>query len=206
MAKRSKNVANIRQAELKIGTQIVTVSANLVAMIAGLKAQFGKFTELYTRLTESKAEFAEKFMSGFTLFAQETGRTFVDYVRAIDPTVPQDREGYRSHRSYQAADYLRRSMTVGGGNRGARQKPARTNAVGRLARMIATILAIVRPEDHAAVWQGVADEFGLAGKALSNLKTQAGKVEPLFMLPVRRPVPAGKVIHMEEARAIERAA
>lgn len=192
----------IRTVDITVGSDKISVSPELKAAITFLRPKFEGFTEEYAALTIKKGELAEPFMDGAALWARETSRSFVDYVRAIDPTVPGDRDSYRQHKSYQAADYLRRSATLGvsraGNNAGGRAaRPTRTNATGRMARLLATVLKIVKTEDHAAIWQAIADQLAMTPRQITGLKAATDATQPLFTLEAKRPVHA-EVVPMSE--------
>lgn len=196
-------VTQIKTVDITVGSDHISVSPELKAAITFLRPKLQGFADEYKALTIKKGELAEPFMDGAALWARETGRSFVDYVRAIDPTVPGDREGYRTHTSYMAADYLRRAATVGsaraGNNAGGRAaRPTRTNATGRMARLLATVLKIVKAEDHAAIWQAIADQLAMTPRQITGLKAATDATQPLFTLEAKRPVHA-EVVKMSEA-------
>src|SRR5688572_24145650 len=76
--------------------------------IANIKKPFTAFAQAHASFTMSRAELAPKFMHAYTTWQGETHGTFIGFVRLLNPKVPADREGYRNHAVYQAADYLRR--------------------------------------------------------------------------------------------------
>lgn len=191
----------VKTVDLHVGNATLQVSSELRDTVNMLRAKVLEFGEAFAIVTTKKADIAEAFMDGFTLWQHETQRSFVDYVRAIDSNVPQDREGYRVHKTYMACDYLRRSQTVGrGGPRNASAAPTRSNAVGRMARLLATILSIVKESEHAAIWQALAGELDLKPRQITNLQNAVKATEPLFKLPIKRQITA-EVVHMAEHQA-----
>lgn len=179
---------------IMVGSDTLQVTTDLRNTINAVRPKLMGFSEGYAAISVKKAQIAEPFMDGFALFNKETGRSFVDYVRAIDPKVPADREGYRNHTTYQAADYLRRSVTLsnraGGANGERRVSPTRTNAVGRMARLLGTILKHVKESEHDAIWTALSDELALTPRQVTNLKAAVTNTQPLFEL-------AGKPVHAE---------
>lgn len=198
-----KKVSPIKTVSISLGHETFEVSQVLKETINHVRPKFMGFMEDYTALTTKKGELAEPFMDAAFQFQKETSRSFVDFVRVLDPTVPADREGYRVHKTYMAADYLRRSVTVGGargqGNGDSRRtsSPTRTNAVGRMARLLSTLLQIVKPEDHGAIWQALADELALTPRQVTGMKAAVDATQPLFTLPIKRKVSA-EVVHIEQ--------
>lgn len=207
-----RKVAPIKTVTVAIGGVSIDVTPDLRDTINQLRPKLMGFSDEFHAITIKKGELAAPFMDGFALWAHVTGRSFVDYVRAIDPTIPGDREGYKSHKTYMAAEYLKRSITSGAGrNQGGdgqtqreRSQPTRTNAVGRMARLLSTILQIVKPEDHATLWQALADELALTPRQVSNLKAGVDATQPLFTLPLKRKVSA-EVVHIGEHAAAKAA-
>ncbi len=87
---------------------IRSLSRQLSAALDELRAEFAKMTDALQSLTVRKAHLAPTFLRLYHRYRQETGRTFVAFVKELDPSVPADRKGYQHHRSFQAALYLRR--------------------------------------------------------------------------------------------------
>lgn len=203
MPRGKRKIEHVKTAEITVGSITVQVSNELRDTINVMRAKIADFSDAFAVVTQRKQDIAEAFMDGYTLWAKETSRSFVDYVRALDASIPADREGYRNHKTYQACDYLRRSVTVGrGGNRvgGAQAQPTRTNAVGRIARLLATVLTIVKEDDQPIIWQALSDELALTPRQVSNLKEMVSKTQPLFSFPIKRKV-AAEVIHIADHAA-----
>lgn len=164
--------------------------------IDGLKRPFTAFVNSFQSITTTRAELAPKFMQVFGTWQAETGKPFVDFVRALDPTVPADRAGYRGHKSYQAADYLRRLVArrdTGPNRRAAR--PLRNN-VAIMARLLKTILPLISNAD--VVWRAMNEELGLNNRQVTALKQRTEAEEPLMKLRGARPMSA-TVVHVEPA-------
>jgi hypothetical protein len=84
------------------------LSRQLAAAVDELRPQFAELTDAIKALSVRRAHIAPAFMRLYHRYRQETGRTFVAFVKELDPSVPADRSGYQNHRSFQAALYLRR--------------------------------------------------------------------------------------------------
>ena len=127
--------------------------------IEAIKKPFTSFVKDFAALAISREELAPKFMKAFGMWQAETGGTFVDFVRTMDSTVGKVRAEYRAHRSYQAADYLRR--IVGNAAKVNRPQTAAERAsqpatpTDALARVFASLMTII-PEaaGHACVGCG----------------------------------------------------
>lgn len=89
-------------------TALSPLSPKTLHMIDDIRKPFGAFVEDFGTLTASRAALAPKFMKVFAAYASDSGGSFVQFCRVLDPKVPFDRDGYRAHPTYQAADYLRR--------------------------------------------------------------------------------------------------
>lgn len=168
--------------------------------IDSIRRPFTQFVTGFTSLSTRRAELAPELMKAFAKWQAAAGGNFVGFVRVLDPTVPADRDGYRNHKAYQAAEYLRR--LVGRTDTATRTQPVRSNLTA-LARMLATVLPLVR--DVEVVWSAVEAEFGLQPRQLSRLRQVTGTVQPLLRLAHVRPQ-AAAVVHMEAPIARPQAA
>lgn len=171
-----------------------SLSATVRRAIDGLRRPFMGFVTQFSAVTARRAEIAPELMRVFARWQTETGNgSFIAFVRVLDPSVPMERDGYRVHRSYMAADYLRRLS--GRGDTGAnRAKPMRSS-LQSLARMIATVTPLVA--DQTQLWQAISSEFGLKPRQVVRLREVVASVEPLFRIEHPRPVRRLNVIHME---------
>jgi hypothetical protein len=168
--------------------------------IDALKKPFMAFSTAFGALAISRAELAPKFMKVYGAYLQETGGSYVDFVRMVDPSVPADRAAYREHKSYKAAEYLRR-LVARRDVKGNRQKPVRSN-LAAMARLIATIQPLVA--DVEAFWKGLSAEFGLTARQTGRLRQVVGASQPLLKINVARPSPV-RVIHVTPEQMTEAA-
>lgn len=169
----------------------VEMSAALKRQIEALRKPFHAFAHDFGKLAETRAELAPKFMSAYGTYLQQTGGSFVDFCRLIDPSIPAERSAYRAHKSYQAADYLRR--LVARRDVGARRtRPVRSN-VTVLARALGSLLPLVKDQDQ--FWSGVAAEFGLTQRQVGRLRTVTGEVKPLLDLRGVKPTQT-RIVHV----------
>jgi hypothetical protein len=159
------------------------LSARLRALLTRVRRPFMAFAEGFEALTTSRAQLAPEFMRAHATFQQEVGGSFVAFVRLIDPSVPEDREGYRNHRSYQAAEYLRRLVNQAEAiaerqrRRDAGEAPAPSPQTVALATVIATLLTLA-PEADVQVWT-MLEEIGLRPRQLSRLRELTSEAETI---------------------------
>src|SRR5262245_43578044 len=82
-------------------------SAKLRAAIDELRPAFCELGQGLDQLTRKRAEIAPVFMRTYQIWRRETRRPFIAFVHELDLTMPvNDRDAYRQHRSYRAAQYL----------------------------------------------------------------------------------------------------
>lgn len=178
------------------------LSGSLKREIDRIKPELMAFTRKFGGLQESRAELAPRFMQLYNKLAGDNaGFTFVEYARLFDSSIPTNSsltDGYRGHRTYQAADYLRRLT---------RQRPrgranVRDGATDALARMIATLLQIAPSPDP--IWTAVQAEFKFGERAMTGLKRRVESTKPLITLRAQR-IQVGNVIHMAQPEAVPQA-
>lgn len=149
-----------------------TLSAKTRAMIEGIREQFSTFVDDFTALvSSSRAELAPRVMRAFDAYKNETDGTFVDFVRQLDATVPADRVKYRAHRSYQAADYLRRLVAQAPRAMARKRGPRPATPLVALARLIATVLPAVDPTGQ--VWAAFVKEMHWTAEQAKRLQKLA---------------------------------
>lgn len=185
MAKRNAEAAAITPKELSSVTR---------RGIDAIRKPFVNFVKGFKDLAVSRAELAPKFIKAFGAYQKDTGGTFLSFVALLDPSVPvADRDAYRVHPSYAAAQYLRRlsGRTDTGANRA---RPLRSN-LANLARLIATILPVMA--DAEAFWTGLADQFGLRPRQVAKLRQVVAASKPLVDLHLTRKVPV-RIVNVEE--------
>jgi hypothetical protein len=163
-------------------------------LIDNLKRPFMQFAGEFKRMSEKRTDLAPKFMTAFAKWVQDNGGgTFVSFVQFIDPTVPLDRDSYRVHASYMAADWLRRQSGQRRDQGANRQKPIRSN-VTMAARLIATLLPLIK--DHDRVWEGFATEFGLTKRQKTRLMAAVASAKPIIQLPAPKHAMTPKIVHV----------
>lgn len=184
---------------------VAVVSAKIRKLVLDIKRPFMLYVDKFAVIQQNRAELAPKFMRAASLWSAETGGRFTDFVRMIDPSVPAHRgsaaepNGYRDHKTFQAADYLRRLAGVGGRKdvTGNRAKPIRSKT-GDMARLLATVLAFTSEPDR--LWAGVAAEFSMTTRQITKLKQVVAASQPLIRIPTNvKPVR----VHLIHAEAVD---
>lgn len=172
----------------------MALTARQRQMLAEVRREFTAFARDFSALATSRSTLAPKFMRAFALWAgeQTDGATFIGYVRYLDPHVPAERDAYRVHRSYMAADYLRRLTTIR-----RTRRPIRSR-LDMLARTLATIVPLVR--DEAILWQAVEAELGMSARQITRLRAVVAAAQPLLTLPGVRQI-AARIVHVPPAAA-----
>lgn len=153
-----------------------TLSTKVQRMIDDIRGQFGSFARDFRALTESRALLAPKFMRTADAWMAETGGTFVGFVRVLDPHVPADRDGYRAHPVYQAADYLRRIQaraeeTPGGivDNVDTGERPA--TPLMATAALVATLQQLVPDVDLTPLWRAFEKQLHWSEQQVARLQS-----------------------------------
>lgn len=175
----------------------VALSTSTSKLVAGIRDDFGAFVDGFVSLTTDRSTLAPKFMRAFEAWAKETKGSFVDFVRVLDAKVPADRDGYRAHPTYQAADYLRRKQADAGRERDTTpedERPVSLNTA--LVYLLATVMPIVDPTE--SIWHAFTKEMRWSPEQAQRLKERAAKVGAVKLPP--------RVRHNLDALAVAKAA
>ena len=84
------------------------MSAATRKLVDGVRDQFKGFVDGMNILLARRAELAPKFMKAARAYMAEMNANFIDFVRELDPTVPETAKEYRNNPVYNAAVYLKR--------------------------------------------------------------------------------------------------
>lgn len=154
------------------------LSKGLQQQLTQLRQPFLTFTSQFAAMTQTRASLAPRFMKTFDAWTVETGGTFVAFVRVLDPGVPEDREGYRAHPSYQAADYLRRLTAEAD----RPEEDTGTRAATPLA-VIASLLASIVPvvDNMDAVYTIFEEKLHWTPGRIDSLRKLVAESPPLLM-------------------------
>lgn len=164
------------------GPQITSKTRGL---IDGIREDFRAYVDDFTQLTVSRETLAPRFMKAFAAWAQETGGPFVAFCRVLEPAIPEDREGYRAHPAYQAADYLRRLTAAQTGGRERDQIPEGERPIPvyrAFAMFLATVLPAIDP--NGTLWGAFVKEMHWSEDQANRIRVTATKAGAIS-LPAR---------------------
>lgn len=170
------------------------LSAKTRKLIDAVRAPFSSFVTQYAELMSTRADLAPSFMRAFGAFAQESGQTFVDFCRLLDPSIGPTRADYRVHRSYLAADYLRRLAAQQSRPRVAPSTPATAPAtpLDGMARLLAAMLPLISADQVSRLWETVSAELHWTERQITSLQHRVENADAL--VNVRPPRGAGGTV------------
>ena len=113
-------------------------SAKLKEALDEIRPAFRELGHNLETMTRKRAELAPAFAKAFTIWRRETHRPFVQFVAALDPTMPADRKAYRQHPAYRAAQYLQQLAQDGA----EKSKRRGLTPLGMLAVTIKSVLPL----------------------------------------------------------------
>lgn len=183
-------MAKTREARGAAATPTVAqhLSAKLQKMVDAIRKPFNSYLKEFTIMQASREELAPKFMQTARAWQAEQNKDFVAFVRYLVPEIGTGRE-YRSHRAYQAADYLRRldnqvrARAEGGGRRVAGRRglgrAGAATAADALARVLKSFLPIIPEAQQRHLWEAMQAQLGWTERQVSRLDTQVETVEPI---------------------------
>jgi hypothetical protein len=179
-----------KTAKMEVPTQPAPLTEKAVKAIEGVRAQFTSYVQGFVALQVSRQDLAPKFMRAFGVYQSETAGTFPNFVRQFDPTIGPSRDDYRNHKTFQAADYLRRITTgTTASSKPATADPSAPPAATPLdaaALAIATVLSSVPQSEHDALWRAVSAALHWSERQVANLRHRAEAAEPVASLEARR--------------------
>jgi hypothetical protein len=158
------------------------LSAATSKLLSGIRDDFGAYRDNFTSLTMDRATFAPKFMRVFDAWAKETGGNFVGFVRQLDPKVPEDRDGYKAHPSYAAADNLRRLNAQAGREQPEipeDERPVSMNTA--LVYLVATVMPFVDP--NGSIFAAFAKQMNWTDEQAQRIKERAAKLGAVKLPP-----------------------
>lgn len=146
-------------------------SARTLKMITALRRPFLAYTHDLSSITSKRSEIVPQFEKAWTAYNKETGASFVAFVRVLDPSVPEDRAGYRKHRVYQAAAYIRRVATAPA--RSANSGPRPASPLVAFSRLLATV------HIDENLWAAFQHEMHWTPKFVQKIDKLAKKLGPV---------------------------
>ena len=199
---RTNNVTSAATIETEETPAPVELSAAARRSIEKVRTTFKAFTDGFTLLAGKREELAPKFMKAFATYREAAGpeSTFIDFVRFLEPSVPVDRsgrDGYKAHKAYQAADYLRRldaSLRQAQEPKAAREH-APTRPLDAVARLLGSLMPMIPEAERAKVWEALRSELHWSENVVRKVQKTVEDVLPLLTTTTPRGVsmPAMKV-------------
>lgn len=169
----------------------VALSARTRTLIDKARDGFLGFVKTHSGFLLKREDIVGPFAKAWKAFKEETTLTLADFARQFDPSVPADRDGYRAHSTYRAAENLmalHRQL-----ERAKQAKEAGTTASGpqratpldAVARMLKSVLPLISADQVDRLWETVTKELGWTEQQVTNLKNRTSEAEAL--LAVRPP-------------------
>lgn len=158
------------------------LTAKVRKAVDAIKKPFTTYVKDFAALAASRETLAPMFMKACGLWQAETAGTFVDFVRFLVPEIPATRAEYRSHRAFQAADYLRRLQ----GNAARRPRTTAERATApapptdAISRLLAALVPIIPDSQQANLWNALKTELHWTDRQVQRIQTQVEHVDPLF--------------------------
>jgi hypothetical protein len=215
MAKRAvqRKLAAVTDAPKTSGEafSIETLPRELKARFVKMRDGFVEYVKAWIGMRTKAEDIAPAFMAlyndavGHVRSVEERELSFVEFARALDPSIPFASSGansYKNNRAYQSALYLRRVASSGPrrklGVDEQRQKELDGLAVDLTARALKTLVLVLGAD---RVWDAIAREGGLVSadgrtRKLQNLRKRVDAVEPLFKVSAKAKLGPAEVVHM----------
>lgn len=156
--------------------EALSLSAKTQALIDDVRPGFTSYVSDLSEVLSTRKELAPRFGKAFDAFRDETKQSFVAFVRLLDPSVPKERDDYRNHASYQAAQYLRRLLSA---PKRSKRGPKAATPLIALARLVATVLPVV--DRDGAIWTAFVAEMHWSERQASRVQALAGKLHGVPM-------------------------
>lgn len=173
-------------------TPVAELTTKTRKAVEAIRRPFGVFIKDFSSLSEKREDLAPKFMKAFNLWATETGGTFVEFVRFLDPSLPQSSKEYRAHRSYGAADYLRRLVAQARRGERSTERTAQERATAPatpmvgMARVLSALMQLIPEDQHIKITEAISEELHWNDRQILRLEQLMQEHIPLV-------APKGKV-------------
>lgn len=169
-------------------TATLTPTARTARLVEGIRAPFLTFVSDFAALTTSRADIAPKFYKAFLAWQGDTHQTFVQFVRDLDPSIGSARADYRKHKTFQAADYLRR-LAIRAAKPAVKKgeaAPAPASALDGMARLLASVLPMIHRDQLPKLWEAVSTELHWSPRKMTHLQHLVAQVDPLASVRPQR--------------------
>lgn len=188
-----------------------TATRATLKLIDAVREPFTTYLGQYVGLQTTRTKLAPQFMRAFNAWAHDTGGSFVAFVRLFDATVPTKTTEYKSHPTYQSAEYLKRRAKeltarqeaqargeplVGATGAGA-EAPA--TPLDALARFVAMVIPLIAREDEPKVWAFFTEDYGWSERRVTALKELVAQSKPFATIRTERGQPRPQ-LHLVHAR------
>lgn len=178
-----------RQATAEVEEAPPPLSKRVARRIEDVRAPFRTHVTAFGHMDEKAQDIAPDYMAAFAAWRAETEGNFVTFVRLFDDTVPANRDpdpadknnqGYKNHRTYRAADYLRRlAPLVEEGEEGREEREGPTSVSDAFVRLLAAIVALIPGNQVEKLWEVIGKELHWSERRVTTLRESVQDVEPL---------------------------
>lgn len=167
------------------------LSGKVRKQVDAIRKPFLAFTKNFAALAQSREELAPKFMKTFGAWQAITGGTFVDFVRYLVPDLGATRQEYRTHRAYQAADYLRRLIST---QQQRDRRPANpeeraqgaVTPIDAVARLIKALMPLVQQDQQQRLWDAMYTQLHWTDRQVHRVQNLVQEVNPLVVARPQR--------------------
>lgn len=157
----------------------VTLKPRTIRLIDGIRAPFRAHLSEFVRMHSKAEDLAPEFMRAFIAYQADTGSTFVNFVRYLDPDVPSGPgQPYKSHSTYMAADYLRRLVAAPQGET-VENPDAPAGMSEAFVRLLAAVIALIPGNQVERLWTIIETELKWTTGRVTKLRAQVEEAEPL---------------------------
>lgn len=160
------------------------LSKKTVALVEGVRSQFVTYASTVGAMLSNRDELAPKFMRAFGAWQADTAGTFVQFVRFLEPALPEDSKAYKAHPVYTAADYLRRKVAQSerakqakASGRSEQAATAPATPLDAIARILSALLPNIT--DKVRLWSMLGAELHWTERQISRVQHMATKMPAL---------------------------
>jgi hypothetical protein len=181
---------------------IDSLSAAERKRVDAIKAPLAAFKTQYQNVLKRVDQIGQKFVAFYDELKKTHGPTRVSwpaYVKLFFPDLPDAREDREKHQGFLACQFLRQRVQPRG--RGARGAQNRERPTVKIAAMLSTLLAWIKPDAHPLVWTAVEQRFQMNAAGMKRLRDEVAQTKPLISVPKHKPVSitAANVVKMPTA-------
>lgn len=168
---------------------VPVLSNKVKKAVDAIRRPFAEYNKAFGALAVRREELAPKFMKAANLWMAETSGNFVAFVRFLDPSIGSARAEYRNHRTYQAADYLRRLAGRAESGRQGRTASDRATAPtppnAAVARIVASLMSLIPEDRQEEIWDAMRSQLHWTDRQVTTLQRQVEHTDPLVQIRAR---------------------